>query len=241
MARRMMQGIGVPEAGTVGPGPTLWNEPKPTPTSPMSFSPANAGTRLNYGSTPGYVDTMPARWETSPMQITSQRLQRYGIQKENRRRSAAARMAKQEDLAARERETAYEEEMAARRAGTTVEEMRTTQATAEREKRISGRVGAYITNRGIVDYGNEPEAEAEGTTETPSTGATDSFLEAVRRAPAEPMESPVEWREDPDMAPLGLPRRAGEQALESWLRGGGAGSAIVPPAGSRAQRRPKTV
>lgn len=93
------------------------------------------------------------------------------------------------------------------------------------------------------------------TREPDISTAGDPFMEALRRAPDTPLESPVEgeegsdrlprspeYRDDPSMTPLGLPGGAGDKALESWLRGGGDGSSRTPaskPPSSRTKRRPR--
>lgn len=93
------------------------------------------------------------------------------------------------------------------------------------------------------------------TREPDISTAGDPFMEALRRAPDTPLESPVEgeegsdrlprspeYRDDPSMTPLSLPGEAGDKALESWLRGGGDGSSRTPaskPPSSRTKRRPR--
>ena len=44
------------------PAPTMWKEPKAMKFSPPTLTTTNTGATRNYGGTPDYVDTMPARW-----------------------------------------------------------------------------------------------------------------------------------------------------------------------------------
>lgn len=57
---RYQQGIGIPE--TLGVQPTTWTEPKSPELKRTTWTSPNAGVSRNYGSTPGYVDTLPHRW-----------------------------------------------------------------------------------------------------------------------------------------------------------------------------------
>ena len=83
---------------------------------------------------------------------------------------------------------------------------------------------------------------ADSLEEPDISTAGDPFIVGIRGASDEPLDSPVEWRDDPDMPSLGLPGGAGDRALEDWLRGGGDGSSRTPaskPPSSRTQRRPR--
>jgi hypothetical protein len=323
VARRYQQGIGIPER--LGAPLGEWKDPTPTPTGSFDLKVPNTGAQRNYGSTPGYVDTVPHRWKVGEQtnfkgagaglqkwQEQGQAAQSLGISRGELRRNSrtSARASRVEGMtrpytesaerASRARDIEMEETEAASRAGTTVEALRSSRESAARERRITGMAEGYraevarsagtpMPPSSVEDFDTVADRESRWSPPTgrgrpvptppPSGSATDApagtppldmppmpprrateapwmtrepeepalgdpFMEGLRRAPLigedTPLDSPVAWRDDPDMPALGLPGDAGDKALESWLRGGGAGSAITPPASSRTQKRPKT-
>lgn len=83
---RYQQGIGIPE--TLGVQPTTWTEPKEPNLFRTTWTSPNAGISRNYGSTPGYVDTVPHRWDYGKSgQILNEFARRFAI---NQRSSATA-------------------------------------------------------------------------------------------------------------------------------------------------------
>lgn len=84
------------------------------------------------------------------------------------------------------------------------------------------------------------------TSEPDVSTAGDPFMEGLRRAPSTPMESPVEWKDDPSMDTLGMPRprmttestspEAQAETARAWMRDFPTGPLVSPPS-SRTRRR----
>lgn len=186
MRRAYQQGIQIPE--TLGIPLTKWKAPEQISAPQASFSPANSGASRNYGTTPAYVDTIPARWTAGEI-------------------------------------------IPANLFGTFQK------PTPKLRQKISTGVRHKIATHKATAHG--------GASVTDDITDGDPFMVALSGASDEPMPSPVEWKDSPDMPRLGLPGEAGDKALEDWLRSGGIGrgSDIGPtasPPSSRTKRRPKT-
>ena len=281
MARRtnsLTQGMYVPEAGTFGTSPTMWKDPTPTATSPMSFQPADAGTRRNYGSTPApYLDTMPHRWTVGEQTFKGAQVGAYFRSRAQDRTSAEELGITPDEVRSRRR-TARATEIGGR--------------ALERDRRIAmglppatealggeppteGPAFGPPTGRGRVTP--RPPAEAEDVSgSTPSldttpfpprraeeapwdirppsgAGVDDPFMEAVRRAPAEPMpEEEGRWREPSDYSVardsrLGYPTattadtspEAQAEAIDTFWGGVGTGP-YTPPKPTRPRSRRST-
>lgn len=155
MANRYQQGIGVPE--TLGNQPTTWKEPTPTPTKAFSFSPQNTGARRDYGSTPSYVDTVPARWTVAGGNVTARSIARIATTRAQDRAEAINR-------ATAQAQRDVDDQRSAQALGISVAEVRSRRAAdaeAQRREDILSRDRAIAMRMGPAGpaLGGEPPSE----------------------------------------------------------------------------------